>query len=52
MLSIIIPVYNEADNIKLLVKKIKDSLKNYKYEVLFINDGSADNTEKIIEEII
>ena len=41
MLSIIIPVYNEADNIKLLVKKIKDSLKNYKYEVLFINDGSG-----------
>ena len=52
MLSIIIPVYNEADNIKLLVKKIKDSLKNYKYEVLFINDGSVDNTEKIIEDII
>ena len=52
MLSIIIPVYNEADNVKLLVKKIKDILKNYKYEVLFINDGSVDNTEKIIEEII
>jgi len=52
MLSIIIPVFNEADNIKFLVKKIKDCLKDYKYEVLFINDGSLDNTEKIIEEII
>ena len=52
MLSIIIPVYNEADNIKFLIKKITDCLKDYKYEVLFINDGSTDNTEKIIEEII
>ena len=52
MLSIIIPVYNEADNIKFLIKKISDCLKDYRYEVLFINDGSTDNTEKIIEEII
>ena len=52
MLSIIIPVYNEANNIKILIKKIIDCLKNYKYEVLFINDGSTDNTEKIIKEII
>ena len=52
MLSIIIPVYNEADNIKFLIKKITDCLKDYKYEVLFINDGSTDNTEKIIEEVI
>ena len=52
MLSVIIPVYNEADNVKFLIKKITDCLKDYKYEVLFINDGSTDNTEKIIEEII
>ncbi|MBF96997.1 MAG: glycosyltransferase [Pelagibacterales bacterium] len=52
MISVIIPVYNEADNIKILAKKIKDSLLNYKYEVIFINDGSIDETEKKIKEIV
>jgi glycosyltransferase involved in cell wall biosynthesis len=43
LLSIIIPVYNEADSIQPLY----DSLQNYltnEYEVMFIDDGSNDNT--------
>ena len=50
MISLIIPVYNEAENIKPLVNKIKNSLKKYKYEVIFINDGSYDDTEKILKK--
>ena len=52
MISLIIPVYNEAENIQPLVEKIKNSLKRYKYEVIFINDGSYDETEKYFKKII
>ena len=50
MISLIIPVYNEAENIMPLVKKIKNSLKKYKYEVIFINDGSYDDTEEYLKK--
>ena len=51
MFSIIIPIYNEEDNIVNLTQSILESLSNFQYEVLFINDGSTDNSEKIIEEL-
>ena len=52
MISIIIPIYNEEDNIILLSEKIKDCLKAFKYEVIFVNDGSTDKSEKKISDII
>ena len=52
MISIIIPVFNEAKNIEPLAKKIKVSLKNFNYEVIFINDGSSDDTEENIKKTI
>ena len=52
MISIIIPVYNEANNILILANKITTTLKKYNYEVLFINDGSYDETEKNISTVI
>ncbi len=51
LLSIVIPVYNEEGNIKLLVEKIHDSLKSYHYEIIFIDDFSIDKTRKNIEEL-
>jgi len=52
-ISVIIPVYNEEENIKELYKQINQSLSNYKYtyEVIFINDGSIDSTWKVIKEL-
>lgn len=44
-----IPVYNEAENVKLLVQKLQESLNNINYEIIFVDDGSSDNT---IEEIL
>jgi len=50
--SIIVPVYNEEANITALynrIKKVSPSIK-YQLEVIFINDGSSDNTLiKLIE---
>ena len=50
--SIIIPAYNEEESLPLLydrLSKVILNLKNYEFELLFINDGSKDNTLKIIK---
>ena len=48
MISIIIPIFNEEDNILKLYESIINSLSGINYEVLIINDGSTDNSENII----
>jgi glycosyltransferase involved in cell wall biosynthesis len=52
-ISIVIPVYNEEENIRILHEKIRESVDPLKmeYEILYIDDGSIDNTLKILEEI-
>ncbi|MDD4381957.1 MAG: glycosyltransferase family 2 protein [Candidatus Dojkabacteria bacterium] len=51
-LSIVIPVYNEEKNIPILNKRITEALdKKIKYEVIWIDDGSADKTSSILEKI-
>jgi len=52
-ISIIIPVYNEIDNLELLFGKIIqviDSL-DYKFEVIFVDDGSTDGTYQKLKQI-
>lgn len=52
-LSVVIPVLNEGENIPELysnLKRVLDNL-NLGYEILFIDDGSTDNTYNIIEEL-
>jgi len=53
-LSVIISVYNEEENIKPLITSINKALINsgLEYEVIFVDDGSADNTVKKIRENI
>ncbi len=53
MISIIIPVYNEEQNIPNLVEKIQDSISliPYNFELLVINDGSSDNSISEIRKI-
>jgi glycosyltransferase involved in cell wall biosynthesis len=52
-LSIIIPVFNEEENIPHLVKGLKTAFAGIKtdYEVIFIDDGSTDNTLKVLKDI-
>jgi len=51
MISIIIPTYNEEKNIPLLYKSLNSVLGKYNYEIIFVDDGSIDNTFNIIEDI-
>ena len=50
-LSIIIPVYNEEDNIPLIIKEFEEFTKKYSFEIIFAADnGSSEKTKQIIEE--
>jgi len=50
MLSIIVPCYNEAANIKLLIEKFKLVADKYNnLEVLFVNNGSTDKSKDVFE---
>ena len=53
-IKILIPIYNEEESLLFLrnrLTSIINKLTNYRIEVLFINDGSKDNSLKIIEGI-
>ncbi len=51
-LSVIIPTYNEAENIRELVKKLKENLKKIDFEVIIIDDNSADGTAEAIDKLV
>ena len=50
-LSIVIPIFNEEKNILPLTKKIIKTLKNYKFEITFVDDSSLDNSRKILKKL-
>ncbi|RLI01308.1 glycosyl transferase family 2 [Candidatus Bathyarchaeota archaeon] len=47
---VVIPAYNEADNLKELLRKIPKRVCNKKIEVLVIDDGSTDDTAQVARE--
>jgi len=51
--SIVVPVFNEADNLIPLRDNIVDAMQcmNVPYEVILVNDGSTDRSQAVIEEI-
>lgn len=50
--SVVVPLYNEAQSLKELSGKIKSALKDqYSFEVIFIDDGSTDNSWSVIETL-
>ena len=51
MISVVIPIFNEEENINKLSQSITKALSDIDYEVLFINDGSTDNSENEIVKL-
>lgn len=55
LISIIIPCFNEEQVIEKTIKVFSNLIlesRNYKFEIIFINDGSTDKTQDIIEQAI
>lgn len=50
LLSIVIPVYNEEQNIKPLLQNLIPVIKSYHYEIVLVDDGSSDKTVDIIKK--
>ncbi len=51
LISIVIPIYNEKDNIRELYERLKRSLEGLNYEIILVDDGSKDGSTEIIREI-
>ncbi len=45
-ISVVVTVYNEELNIKPLIDRISEALEGYDYEMVYVDDGSTDNTLK------
>lgn len=52
-LSVIVPVYNSQESLPLLVEEVSQILINHReqFEIILVNDGSRDNSWKIIEDL-
>lgn len=51
-LSVVVPVKNEQDNIEPLIREIVAALHgNTEFEILYINDGSTDATQAVLEKL-
>ncbi len=52
-LSIVIPMFNEAENVESTLKRVEEALSSFQgdYEIIPVNDGSVDNTLEILKRI-
>ena len=54
-ISIVIPAYNEEGNLMPVYQRIKsvfEKMQGYGFEIIFVNDGSRDNTQSRLEEMV
>ena len=49
-ISVVVPMFNEADNLPGVLLRIADELKplNRSFEIIAVDDGSTDNTEEVL----
>lgn len=53
LISYVVPIYNEGSNVKEFYRRLKQSIDslNYRYEIIFIDDGSRDSTAANLHEL-
>ncbi len=51
-LSIVVPCYNEEENIPLILNKFNEVIKRDDVEVILVNNGSTDNSEDVFNELV
>ena len=50
-LDIVVPCYNEEEMLPIFYRELSNNLKNINWNVIFINDGSNDNTLEVIKKL-
>lgn len=50
-ISLVVPVFNEEDAIPIFYQAVRSELAQYEVEIVFVNDGSSDGTEAIINAL-
>ncbi len=50
-LSIVVPTFNEAENIKLLIDRLARALRGISYEIVVVDDDSPDGTWRVAQEL-
>jgi glycosyltransferase involved in cell wall biosynthesis len=51
--SVVIPLYNEEENVEILNERLSETMKNLDsdYEIVYVDDGSTDGTLRLLEEL-
>ena len=50
--SVVIPVLNEVESLRLLHESLTQSLKDYDYELVFVDDGSDDGSQDLMIQLV
>ncbi len=50
-LDIIVPLYNEEENLADFYNEVKKTLSDIEYRLIFVNDGSSDNSLKVLKDL-
>jgi len=50
-LSVVVPTFNERDNVVALVRKLEAALQGIAWEVIFVDDNSPDGTSQVVREL-
>ncbi|MCF0069820.1 glycosyltransferase family 2 protein [Dyadobacter sp. CY261] len=50
-ISVVIPLFNEQDNVLHLMRAVQNALTGYDYEVIAVDDGSTDNTVRMLKQV-
>ena len=50
-ISVVVPAFNEAENVENLAREIAEALANISYEMIFINDASTDDTKSVLQDM-
>ena len=51
LLSIVVPCFNEEESVSIFFSEIESTLKDYNYEIIYVDDGSKDNTLENIKKL-
>ena len=50
-ISVVVPVYNEEENVPILIEEIAGALSQKDFEIVFVDDASTDKTVSVLKEL-